>query len=127
MRKKNIDVHFTLENDEELLKRLNLESGGKVQQVIDASVIRYSMPYIPWETGTLARSPYTATVIGSGEVVYPEPYAHYQYCGISSNGNPLNYNVDINPLAGSYWIERMKAAHMRDIIDEAKSAVKRKR
>lgn len=66
---------------EKLLARFNLESGGMVQKAIDAAVIRYDMQYVPWDTGTLARSPYSVTAIGSGEVVYPGPYAHYMYYG----------------------------------------------
>ena len=69
------------ESTASLLAKLNLEAGGKVQQVIDKSVIDYCIPYCPMETGTLAKSAYTATRMGSGEVVYPGPYAHYLYYG----------------------------------------------
>lgn len=133
-----------------VLERLNLEAGGLVQQVIDKSVIDWDLQYVPWETGTLGRSPYSATEIGSGEVVYPGPYAHYQYYGEvygpnipvfqddtgeptgyfsppgrkkHPTGRPLQYSKDINPLAGSFWFERMKADHLQDIIKEAKSVV----
>ena len=135
----------------ELLLRYGLEEGGRVQQVIDNAVIRYDIQYVPWATGVLAKSPYIATVIGSGEVVYPGPYAHYMYYGevygpnlpvFTDNsgepeyyysiknrekyptGRPLNYKTDLNPLAGSFWFERMKADHLDDIVDEAKKAVR---
>ena len=134
----------------QLLARFNLESGGKVQQAIDAAVIRYNLPYVPWETGTLAKSAYTATDIGSGEVIYPGPYAHYMYYGEvygpnipifeddsgeptrwfsppgqpkSPTGRTLEYATDVNPMAGSYWFERMKADRLDDIIKEAKANV----
>lgn len=137
---------------EKLLTRLNLESGGLVQKVIDTAVIRYDMQYVPWDTGTLAKSAYAATAIGYGEVVYPGPYAHYMYYGEvygpnipifdddtgepsgwfsppgkekHPTGRQLNYSQDPNPLAGSYWFERMKADHLQDIVDEAKRAVGR--
>lgn len=142
-------VHLDLDT-EHLLSRLNLESGGLVQRVIDEAVIRYDMQYVPWDTGTLARSPYSVTVIGSGEVVYPGPYAHYMYYGEvygpnipvfeddsgeptrwfsppgqekHPTGRPLQYSDDPNPLAGSYWFERMKADHLDDIVKEAKANV----
>lgn len=132
------------------LKRLNLESGGLVQKVIDKAVIDYSLQYCPWETGVLAKSAYTATRIGSGRVVYLGPYAHYQYYGEvygpnipifdddsgeptgffsppgkkkSPTGRELQYNTDLNPLAGPFWFERMKADHLDDIMKEAKSVV----
>lgn len=133
-----------------LLAKLNLEAGGKVQQVIDKSVIDYCIPYCPMETGTLAKSAYTATRMGSGEVVYPGPYAHYLYYGEvygpnipifdDNSGEPtgffsppgqkkhptgreLQYSKDLNPLAGSFWFERMKADHMKDIVEEARAVV----
>lgn len=130
------------------LERLNLQSGGLVQQTIDKSVIDWSLQYCPMETGTLAKSAYTATQIGSGQVVYPGPYAHYLYYGEvygpnipifdDDSGEPtgffsppgqkkhptgreLHYNTDLNPLAGPFWFERMKADHLDDIVKEAKS------
>ena len=135
---------------QKLLTKLNLESDGLVQKVIDEAVIRYSMPYVPWETGTLAKSAYTATDIGSGTVIYPGPYAHYMYYGEvygpnipvfeDDSGEPtrwfsppgrkkhpmgrqLQYATDVNPMAGSYWFERMKADHLDDIVEEAKANV----
>lgn len=132
-----------------MLAKFNLEEGGLVQQTIDKCVIDYCIPYCPMETGTLAKSAYTATRIGSGEVVYPGPYAHYMYYGEvygpnipifdddsgeptgffsppgrkkSPTGRPLQYSTDLNPLAGSYWFERMKADRMEDIVREAQDA-----
>ena len=63
------------------LRRLDVQTGGRVQQVIDKSVIDWCLKYCPWDAGVLAKSAYSATVIGSGLVVYPGPYAHYQYVG----------------------------------------------
>lgn len=135
-------------SDTDLLKRMNLESGGLVQQTIDKSVIDWNLPYCPWDSGLMARSPYSATVIGQGRVVYPGPYAHYQYYGEvygpnipvfdDDSGEPtrffsppgqkkhptgrqLEYKTDVNPLAGSFWFERMKADHLEDILREAKA------
>lgn len=141
----NVDVH-------DLLAQFGLEEGGIVQQVIDKSVIDYCLPYVPHDTGTLETSPYAVTVIGSGEVVYPGPYAHYMYYGevygpnipvfIDDSGEPayffsppgekkhptgkqLQYSTDYNPLAGPFWLERMKADHLQDIIEEARKNVRR--
>ena len=136
-----------------MLRRFNLESGGKVQQVIDKAVIDKSLAYVPWDSGTLGKSAYGATEIGSGKVVYPGPYAHYMYYGEvygpnipvfdDDSGTPtrffsppgrkkhptgreLQYKTDVNPLAGSYWFERMKADHLQEIIKEAEDAAKGK-
>ena len=130
---------FLLKDTAALLRKFNLESGGKVQQTIDKCVIDYC----------LGKSAYGATQIGSGKVVYPGPYAHYMYYGEvygpnipvfeddsgvptryfsppgrkkHPTGRELQYKTDVNPLAGSYWFERMKADHLKDIIQEAKNA-----
>ena len=132
-----------------LLQRFNLQKGGKVQQVIDKCVIDYCLQYVPWETGTTGKSAYGATQIGSGEVKYPGPHAHYLYYGEvygpnipvfeddsgiptrffsppgkkkHPTGRALQYKTDVNPLAGSFWFERMKADRLQDIIQEAKNA-----
>jgi hypothetical protein len=126
----------------DLLSACGLEPGGRVQMAIDAAVIRFSIPYCPFETGTLANSPLRASAIGSGKVVYAGPYAHYLYYGIvygpnhhftDKNGEEhwwsppvkfptnrkLKYKTDVNPLAGSFWFERMKADHAEHILQEA--------
>jgi len=132
-----------------MLRKFNLQKGGLVQKVIDKTVIDYNLQYAPWETGTLAKSAYGATQIGSGQVIYPGPYAHYLYYGEvygpnipvfeDDSGEPthffsppgqkkhptgraLQYATDVNALAGSFWFERMKADRMQDIIQEAKNA-----
>ena len=139
---------FMPKNTSALLHKFNLEKGGLVQKVIDKTVIDYCLQYAPWETGSLAKSAYGATQIGSGRVIYPGPYAHYMYYGEvygpnipvfeDNSGNPtrffsppgqkkhptgraLKYSTDTNPLAGPFWFERMKADRMPDIIQEAKN------
>lgn len=131
-----------------LLEKCNLEEGGLVQQTIDKSVIDWNLQYVPWETGTLGKSAYAVTQIGSGQVVYPGPYARYLYYGevMGPNipvfeddsgvptrffsppkkkkhltGKKLEYSKDVNPLAGAFWFERMKADHAQDILQEAKN------
>lgn len=147
MAKTIISANFDFDPDGLLASR-NLETGGLVQQTIDKSVIDWNLQYVPWETGTLGRSAYSATQIGSGEVVYPGPYARYLYYGEIygpnipvfeddsgeptgfysprgqkkyPTGRPLQYSTDVNPLAGSFWFERMKADHAQDILQEAKN------
>ena len=137
-------------NANDLLNRLGLQDGGPVQATIDKSVIDWCLRYVPWETGSLGKSAYGATVIGSGMVVYPGPYAHYMYYGEvygpnipvfeddsgvptrwfspprrkkSPTGRNLTYATDVNPLAGSFWFERMKADHLEDIKKEALASV----
>lgn len=144
-----IDVSDLMDSltPEALQKKFGCHEGGRVQKAIDKAVIDYDLSYTPYLTGTLAKSAYTATDIGSGEVIYPGPYARYQYYGEvygpnipvfdddsgvptrffsppgqekHPTGRALQYNTEINPLAGSHWFERMKADHLKDIIEEAR-------
>lgn len=132
----------------QLLYERNLETGGLVQRAIDNAVIRYSEPYVPRDTGTLANSPYTASE--PGKVVYSTPYARYLYYGqvmgpnipikdggevvgfFSPPGKPkhltgkeLHYQGE--PQRGSFWFERMKADHTKDILREAQNAAGKQR
>lgn len=141
-----LKAHFEWNGNEDLLALANLQKGGRVQMAIDNAVIRYSTPYVPFKTGTLANSAYSASKIGYGEVVWDTPYARYLYFGEvygpnipvfeDSSGVPtrffsppkkyptgrqLNYDKSTNPQAGSHWFDRMKADHMQDILREAKN------
>ena len=107
------------------------------------------MDYAPADTFMLAKSPYAASDIGSGIIVYPGPYAHYMYMGEvygpnipvfddnsgtptrffsrpgerkTPTGRAIQYKTDKNALAGPFWAERMKADHIDDIVREAKNA-----
>ena len=140
-------VRVVFNGSDDLLHKHHLEKGGLVQQTIDKSVIDWNLQYVPWKTGSLGKSAYSATQIGSGKVIYPGPYARYLYYGEvygpnipvfdddsgvptrffsppgrkkHPTGRALQYRTDVNPLAGSHWFERMKADHREDILREAK-------
>lgn len=133
----------------ELKEKLGVNPGGYVQKVIDKAVIRECSPYVPWDEGILAGSAYTATEIGSGEVVYDTPYARYLYYGevygpnipkvengvITGywsppkkypTGRPIKYSTEHNEKAGSHWFERAMADHADDVLKEAQDAVNRR-
>ena len=139
---------FDIDSAEQLAKKFGLEQYGRAQKALDNAVIRWSEKYTPWKEGLLATSPYAASDIGSGEIVYPGPYAHYQYYGEvygpnipvfdDDSGDPtgwfsppgqqkhptgreLKYNTDYNPLAGPHWIPRMAADHIDDIVAEVEA------
>ena len=143
-----LKANFEWNGTEDLLARCNLEKHGRVQTAIDNAVIKYSMPYVPFKTGTLAQSAYSASKIGEGEITWETPYARYLYFGEiygpnipvfeddsgvptrffspkgqkkHPTGRPLQYDTSSNPQAGSHWFDRMKADHMQDILREAKA------
>lgn len=131
---------------DDILAAFGLEHGGRVQQTIDQKVIDYCTPYVPASPDrTLEFSAQVSTEIGSGQVIWNTPYAHYQYMGVvygpnipiiqdgilmgwfSPPGRPkhptdreLTYDTSQNPMAGPYWFERMKADRLNDILDEAR-------
>ena len=133
-------------DEQEILEKFGLEKGGRVQQAIDQSVIDYCHPYTPASPDrTLEFSVQAATKVGSGQVVWDTPYAHYQYMGIVYGPNipiiqdgvlmgwfsppgrkkyptdrQLTYDTAQNPMAGSHWFERMKADRLNDILDVAR-------
>ena len=134
------DVHL---DPDDVLRRFGLQPHGPVQTTIDNSVMRYMEPY--WahgDTRVLARSCYTATDAGSGMIVYPGPYAHYMYHGVLytdeigrvfvglgekkpiNTGIPLKYSKEGSPLAGAYPLNRMKADHLDDILEEARAVAR---
>lgn len=139
---------------EALLEKHGLQPGGPVQRTVDGAAMRYMEPYMPRrQAGELAHMMVTATVMGSGEIDTPGPYAHYLHEGIvyvdpkyncagwisntpgasfgqwfSRKGSvkvPTNRELKYNgaPMRGKKWFDRMKADHKGDILKEAQEVV----
>ena len=106
---------FKIKTTDEILKRFNLEPGGKVQQVIDSDVIRLCDPYVPKENGELIKSAEYSTQLGSGEVRYNTPYARKQYY------IPMNHTEKRTHM----WFEVMKNSGGKEkILEAARRALK---
>ena len=58
----------------------------RAQRAIDSSVLRFSEPFLPFQSGVLRNSGITGTVVGSGRVQWTAPYAHYLYEGRGYGG-----------------------------------------
>ena len=104
------------------------------QKFVDSECIRLMVPYTPMLNGSLMKSAVLGTEIGSGEIVYQNPYARYQYYGklmVSSvTGSAyatmgekkvltdvdLVHSTQRHPLAGPFWFERMKKEKLPQII-----------
>ena len=67
-------------------------------------------PYVPYLEGVLSDT----TEVTHEYVRWSQPYAHYQYVGISPNGKAFNYTKEQHPLATSQWDKAM----MRDVGDD---------
>lgn len=127
-------------DEQKLVDQLGLNNGGRIQHVINSAVIRECQPYVPASPHrTLEFS--VISDVDNGQVIWNTPYARYQYYGVVMTDElgrtwvgpgekkpivtdrPLNYDTSQNPMAGSYWFERMKADHFNDILEEAEKAM----
>ena len=94
-------VKFTINSNNDLLKKRGLENKGRVQKYIDKEVIRLMTPYTPKESGELIRSATRLTDIGSGLVRQggkSAPYGRrWYYEQARFNGAPMR---------GNYWFKR---------------------
>lgn len=140
-----------LKDTNHLLRKFGLEKGGEVQEVIDMASLRYSAMYMPMNSGNLIKRSWLSTDLGSGRLIFPGPYAHYLYYGEVygpnipifdddsgipvtyrspknkkkyPTGRALQYSKDPNPHACSHWWEVAKANHIKDILEEARKAVR---
>lgn len=103
---------------------------GKLRSVIDGntrlfaneSLYRHAVPYIPRETGTLME----LVEITEKGIRFTQPYAHYQWYGLSKSGNPLHYSKSQHPLATDHWEEQVKLNHYDTIIREIKNYIREK-
>lgn len=70
-----------------IMQTRNMGKDGKLQKYMASEVQRLSDPYVPMQSGHLKSS---AQIIGNGHsLVYPGPYAHYQYTGMTMGPNYL--------------------------------------
>lgn len=87
---------------------------SSAQRYVDSEVLRLSEPYTPLLTGMLIKSGILGTTIGSGEVSWIAPYAHYQYY------SPRKPGSQTGPLRGPYWFARGKQIWGRQVIEGAR-------
>lgn len=110
---------------EKIMRKRGLGSSRQAMKFFANEVKRLCDPYVPMQQGTLKNS---AQVVESGEcieILYNQPYAHYQYYGEimagrapkSYTGKPINYHGA--PMRGKEWDKRM----MADRGDEAIKAL----
>lgn len=123
---------------DELLKRCGLQEGGPVQKFIDSESMRYMSDYMPRrQAGELEHMMVLGTVIGSGQIDIPGPYAHYLHEGIlfvsPTTGSPWAKKDEIKiptdrelqytgaPMRGKKFFDRMSADHKDDILEGAQA------
>lgn len=117
----------------ELLANHGIQPGGPVQSYIDNEVIKHMSKYTPAQSKMLMKLP----LVQTGEIIQKAPYARYQYYGklmvssitgsAFSHGESkvltdidLEYSTAVNPMAGPFWFEHMKADKKDAILRGAK-------
>ena len=147
-----LEIHGKLFDDpQKVIEDLGFQPGGRVQFAIDNATVRFMEDYWAFDTGTLAHS---VSGQGTGLLTYYQPYAHYMWSGVvygpniwngdghvpdapqpffspkgkkkHPTGKEIVYKKDKKPDAGAFPLERMKAAHLNDIIEEARRVARYK-
>ena len=116
-----ISVRNTV-NSKAILDRKGLGPDSKLLKYLAARVKLHCDPYVPKRSGILKN---TAQVSADGsELVYNQPYAHYQYHGMAMAGRaPKHYTGKAlqyhgAPMRGAQWEKRMLADHVHDLEQE---------
>ena len=137
-----MDVKLNVLSHDALLKKYGLQEGGPVQKLVDSEAMRYMSDYMPRrQAGELEHMMILSTVIGSGQIDIPGPYAHYLHEGIlyvsPTTGSAWAKKDEIKvptdrlltyagaPMRGKKFFDRMKADHKDDILKAAQARVDR--
>lgn len=135
-------VELKLLPKDALLSKHGLQDGGLVQKTVDSEAMRFMGDYMPRrQAGELEHMMVMATVVGSGEINIPGPYAHYLHEGIlyvsPTTGSAWAKKNEIKvptsteltyagaPMRGKKFFDRMKADHKDDILKSAQAAADR--
>ena len=125
-------VELKMLPSEAVLQNHGLQEGGPVQRLVDSETMRYMSDYMPRrQAGELEHMMVMATVIGSGQIDIPGPYAHYLHDGIlyvsPTTGIPTDRELTYAgaPMRGKKWFERMKGDHKDDILEAAQAMIDR--
>lgn len=112
-----------------ILASRGLGSSDKVQKYLASEVVRLSDPYVPMQQGAL-KNQRTIAADGS-QIVYTQPYAHYQYYGkVMAGRAPKKYTGDDltyhgAPMRGARWTERMLADKRHEIEKNVETFISR--
>ena len=116
-------------NAKKILSERGLGSSKKVQKHLASEVVRLSDKYVPMQQGMLKNQRQIAS--DGSQIVYTQPYAHYQYYGEvmagrapkDYTGKKLTYNGA--PMRGARWTERMFADKREEIERNIEAYIKR--
>lgn len=113
-----------------ILRKRGLGESRRAAKYAAARVIKYCDPYVPMTSGVLKKTAYVDVGAVFTEVVYNQPYAHYQYYGeVMAGPAPKQYTgVALTyhgaPMRGANWDKRMMADRGGDLTRDVARYVK---
>ena len=116
-------------NTSKIMAAHGMGSSSKAQKFLASEVVRLSDPYVPMQQGMLKNQ---RTIASDGsQIVYTQPYAHYQYYGQvmagrapkKYTGDKLTYNGA--PMRGARWTERMLPDKKHEIESNVEAYIRR--
>ncbi len=113
-----------------ILRERGLGESRAAAEYAASRVIKYCDPYVPMASGVLKNTAYVDVGAVFTEIVYNQPYAHYQYYGEvmagpapkQYTGVALTYNGA--PMRGANWDKRMMADRGGDLTRDVARYVK---
>lgn len=116
-----------------ILASRGLGGDKSAQKYLASEVKRLSDKYVPMSSGAGAHMKNLAIIASDGSnIVYPGPYAHYQYYGEVMAGRPpkhytgkaLTYHGA--PMRGPQWDKRMLADKSKEIENNLDTFIKKR-
>ena len=92
---------------DKILAKRGLGPSNEAERALAVTVKDLMDPYTPFRGGTLKNDAQVIVESDGVYIVYDQPYAHYQYEGVSHSGKPLKYHDA--PTRGKHWDKRMMA------------------
>lgn len=121
-------------NSSAILRKRGLGDSTAARKHLASTVKRLCDPYVPMSSGSAAHMKNSAQVAEDGsQILYPGPYAHYQYKGeVMAGRAPKHYtgrDIQYNdaPMRGKEWDKRMMADRGNEVIDDLAKFVGGKR
>lgn len=116
-------------NTAKILKKYGLGGSKEAQRFLAEDVERKCQPYVPMSAVSGAHMVNAARVTDDS-ILYPGPYAHYQYVGeVMAGRAPKHYTgQDINyhdgPMRGKQWDKRMMADRGKEVEQDFENYLK---
>lgn len=97
-----MEIKVDISSVKEMYDKLNgMLDRNQVMQFVSHELMRVADDYVPFDNGTLKNTAYV-TPLGD-EIVYPVPYAQYQYNGWLMVDPVTKKGAFYNPITNRYW------------------------